>query len=416
MKARSHRPALLVMFGFLLLAPALLAQRSFPTVDGWGYERLDAAGGCAAGLIDLTTTGSALVLQASGAEPALDEGAALLVLQEPFEFYGVVYTSVVVSTNGYLAMAPSLEREDGGDFSNDCELPAIPGNDSATIARVLPFHDDLSGADTAGSIYTQYFATCPRASEAIGNESCTVIQWSDWSHVAPVAAFDFEVVLYHGSFQVVFLYGDLSGVDVGDLSAGLQDGTATDGLVAACNGKGSLGASGPATAAQCFLEPRAPIGGPRADLIASLEDKRDQLESGDAVEYLLVLENEGPSPAPGALVELPVPGGLELCEFDCRVVESGAGATECGASGTGALNASVDLGVGAVLEYSYSCQAVATGGPAMVLAQASLSSPQGVVDPQPANNLASDEDALLVVLFRDGFESGATATWSSERP
>ena len=411
-----NRQALVVLLGSLLLPAALWAQRSFPTTDGWGYERLDANSGCATGLIDLSTTGSALVLQPSGAEPALDEGGAVLALQEPFEFYGVAHATVVVSSNGYLAMAPSLDQEDGGDFSNDCELPAIPGNERATIARVVPFHDDLSGADTAGSIYTQYFTTCPRASEALGTESCTVIQWSDWSHVAPVVAFDFEVVLYHQSFEIAFLYGDLSGVDVGDLSAGLQNAAATEGLVAACNGEGSLGLNGPAAAAQCFLEPRAPIGGARADLVVSLEDKREELESGDAVEYLLVLENEGPSPVLGASIDLPVPSGLEQCEFDCRVVEIGTGATACSASGTGAVDASVDLGVGAVLEYSYQCQAVATGGPTTVIAQAALGAPAGVTDPDLANNVTSDEDSLRVVLFKDGFESGATATWSFERP
>ena len=99
---------------------------------------------------------------ASDSDPAEDDGGAAIALAAPFELYGQPATTLVMSSNGYLALAPSLAAEDGGDFSNDAALPAIPDNARGVAARILAYHDDLSGFDTAGSGLYEYFATCPR--------------------------------------------------------------------------------------------------------------------------------------------------------------------------------------------------------------------------------------------------------------
>jgi len=158
---------------------------------------------CDFDFVDIEASGTWVALTASGAEPAQDDGGAVIPLGLPFEFYGEALTSLVVSSNGYVAAGGTLESEDGGDFSNDAMLPAIPDNATGVPLRILPYHEELSGFTTAGVAYHQYFAACPRASEALGTEACTVVQWTDWALRGSGNTFDLQAVLYHESFQIV---------------------------------------------------------------------------------------------------------------------------------------------------------------------------------------------------------------------
>ncbi|MEM6795450.1 MAG: hypothetical protein AAF725_15845, partial [Acidobacteriota bacterium] len=84
--------------------------------DAFGHVIFDASSpNCAVQMVDISGTGSPLTFTPSGTFPADDDGAAEVALQEPFSYYGTSYTSVVVSTNGYLTLGATLATEAGGD-------------------------------------------------------------------------------------------------------------------------------------------------------------------------------------------------------------------------------------------------------------------------------------------------------------
>lgn len=404
--APSRRALLATLLLGVPLAGALEAQRALLDSDSHGYTL--ETDGCASAFIDISASGSSLSFTASGAEDALDDGGAVLTLEEPFELYGVAHEALVVSSNGYLAAASSLSAEDGGDFSNDCSLPALPGNPAATAARLMPFHDDLAGDQSAGDVFEEYFASCPRSSETIGQESCTVIQWHDWALEGSAQTFDFEVVLYHQSQQATFLYGDLSGISIDSVSVGIQNSSASIGLAARCNLLGALSSD----SALCFVDPRFPLGGPVADLAADLDDKTELLHTGGTVEYLLVIDNDGPSPVTAATVSLGVPAGLVECSWSCSHAES---ASCTGSSGSGALLDTPSLDPGGDLEYTFECT-VSETAPDTLEVQATVSTPAGTGDPNASNDTAVDTDAVVATLFADDFEGGTTSSWSRTEP
>lgn len=219
--------------------------------DIFGYNVADAAA-CPAQFVDISGTGAALNLQAAGAEPADDDGGAVLVLNELFEFYGRTYTTVVVSSNGYLSFATDLAAENGADFSNDCPLPAVPDNGAGQLGRIFVLHDDLQAA-AGGQIFHRHFATCPRPGSAAG-ESCTVIQWQQWDyHEQPGADLSFQLLLYHQSRAMVMQYNNPPGFDTASASIGVQQSELRSALVASCNTPAAIPASG----ALCIRSPQA---------------------------------------------------------------------------------------------------------------------------------------------------------------
>jgi len=181
------------------------ARTATSGIDAYGYSIFDQGDAeCGYQFVDIAGSGTPVTLTASGADPARDDGGAVIALNDSFEFYGVLLTSLVLSSNGYLGASSSLAQEDGGDLSNDPYLPAIPGNGSATVARLLAFHDELSGEAAGGNTRAEYFAVCPRPSGVVAGEACTVIQWSGWGFLALPGTFDFQAILYHTSHAIVF--------------------------------------------------------------------------------------------------------------------------------------------------------------------------------------------------------------------
>jgi uncharacterized repeat protein (TIGR01451 family) len=230
---------------------------------------------------------------------------------------------VVVSSNGYLTFAPSLAVEDGKDFSNDSTVPAIPSYASAASPppsvycappRLLPYHDDLV-ARPGGGVQQQYFAACPRASEALGGEPCTVIQWTNFGFPAPgnTDVFSFQAILYHRSFEIVFQTtpGDTS--RGAGATIGIQDSEARRGILYAANQGGAV----PANAGICFFEPRFPVGGPRTDLVVDISVSNPTPQPGEVITYSLWVRNSGPSPATGVAVQATLPSEVTYQSGTC---------------------------------------------------------------------------------------------------
>lgn len=247
----------IICFGVgLCLSFLALAQRPPPMAeDAYGYVALDSSdAACPYQYLDLELEGEVLDLQPAGAEPAADDGGALLELTQPFEFYGQPAQVLVASSNGYLAPGSGLDEEDGGYWRADCRLPAIPDNSRAAFARLYVLAGDLVQG-VAGRLYAQQFAQCPRPSGLVGNEPCTVVQWRGFERLGRNESLDFQVLLYHRSWQIAMQYRQLApDMSAAPLATGSQDAGAVSAWSRGCAGPSAL----PAESAICLFDPRYP--------------------------------------------------------------------------------------------------------------------------------------------------------------
>lgn len=133
-----------------------------------------------------------------------------------------------------------------------------------------------------------------------------------------------------------------------------------------------------------------------AELVIRKRNLLRTLPGGEPVVYVIEVENRGPL-AVTALVRDPIPEGLSNFRWTC----SGEGGASCPASGTGALNENVTLPVNALARFVLTAD-VQRDPELTVIQEARVDPPTGVVDPNPANNVARDIDPIG--LFGDGFE------------
>jgi len=138
-----------------------------------------------------------------------------------------------------------------------------------------------------------------------------------------------------------------------------------------------------------------------ADLAITVTDGVTTATPGGSVTYTITASNAGPSNATGATVTDTFPASL-TCTWTC----AGAGGGTCTASGSGNINNTVNLPVGASATYTASC-AISAAATGTLSNTATVAAPGGVSDPAPANNAATDTDALagsadLAITMTDG--------------
>jgi hypothetical protein len=249
------------LFAFLALAGAgatAFADESRTTVQVDGYGYIATTGGTTCPYTALDVSGGALTLTAAGqATTALDDGGAALALTEPFAFYGANYANVVVSSNGYVAFADSLDQENGGDFSNGPYLPSLPGNTPSTAGRIAAYHDDLTGEVSGSDLRASHYTSCPRPADTGANGSCTVVQWKNWGRLAGGDGIDVALVLYHASGEIAVQHASLDASGGSSACVGIQNADAGDGGAWSCNGGRTLA---PASAI-CWFDPAHPPNG-----------------------------------------------------------------------------------------------------------------------------------------------------------
>jgi len=359
------------------------ARPSAATADAYGYLVIDSTDAhCGFAFVDIEIIGDALSFTGAGADPD-DEGGAYLALEDAFELYGSAIDGLVVSTNGYLAAASSLALDDGGDFSNDTRLPAIPDNAPAHPARLLAYHDDLSASAGGASAASAHFSVCPRPSNALAGEACTIVQWTDFE--SPVASdpFTLQAILYHRSFEIVFQIRP-GPAGIGGGTIGIQERTA----------RWASQYAGPAAhlgadTAVCFFDPRYPPGGPVADLELVNTDKLDEVDAGQQLTYAVSVINRGPSPVAAARVTDLLPSTLVGCTWTC---EASPGST-CTAAGSSDIDDTVDVAPAGWIDYTLTCNAAQA--PSRIFHTASISAPASVNDPNPTNDAATDVDRIV---------------------
>jgi|CXWL01.1.fsa_nt_gi uncharacterized repeat protein (TIGR01451 family) len=124
-----------------------------------------------------------------------------------------------------------------------------------------------------------------------------------------------------------------------------------------------------------------------ADLGVTKTDGVTTAVPGGSVTYTITASNAGPDPVTGGTVADSFPAVL-TCTWTCV----GAGGGTCTAAGSGNVNDTVNLPAGGSVTYTASCSinASATG----TLANTATVSGGAAVDPNPANNSATDTDTL----------------------
>jgi hypothetical protein len=214
--------------------------------DAFGYTVSDSSGAaCGVQFIDISATGTSVLV---GDDVA--SGPITLLSPNSFDLYGVALTSIEMISNGFL----SPDGASGGDFSNDCPIPAVPSTGAG--ARIYALHDDLDLEAGIGQGFFQYFATCPRPSDQFptANLGCHVFQWDEVEFFpggTAANAFDVEVILYDDSYEIVVQHDGRNSETGGGSTTGLQDTTASIAEMYACDTAASI----PANSAQCFVHP-----------------------------------------------------------------------------------------------------------------------------------------------------------------
>jgi len=316
---------------FLLVGTVTARAQGGPapngTRDSFGYVVYNQTQpGCTYSFVDIRATGTPVAFTAPHRDlvldpPASDDGGAVITIGGPFRFYGTSVSQLVMSTNGFLATAGSLDNDDGRDFSNDAPLPAVPGHTTSVsgqqifgvAGRLMPYHDDLA-AGAAGSAQQQYFPVCPRDSGTVAGEPCTVLQWSDWGFARGLpGTFSFQALLYHSSNAIAFQFapGDPSGG--GSATVGIQDSEARVGLEYEANQAGAV----PGGTAVCLYEPAFPLGGPVADVSLGVVNDEYLVQTGNQISYDVYVTNSGPSAVTGVVAGETLPPQLAFAGDTC---------------------------------------------------------------------------------------------------
>lgn len=241
----------------LMIADAVAQQTSISSYDFYGYGIENSPAACTTQFVDISTSGNELTLTSNDmTTPATDDGSAALNLSLPFELYGIVKNGFVISSNGYIVAAKDLTEEDGHDWSNDCPLPAIADNPSAGQSRIYAYHGDLDGSASGAHIWNQYFPICPRPAGSGIAESCTIIQWDNWRKRNDNNPLNFQIILYHTTFEVSLQFDQVDPSQGAQSTVGLQNITASSAALYACNNSKPILSN----SAVCFFEPRYPPG------------------------------------------------------------------------------------------------------------------------------------------------------------
>ncbi len=177
--------------------------------DNFGYKWVDsdAQGGPAYEWNDISTTGiEATNWIATGTYSAKDEGYTTINMGMNFKFYGNVYSTVYVTSNGFLTFTlPS-----GSSFTN----ASIPGG-SAPNNFIAPFWDDLDGK-TTGKVFYKL------------DGSKFTVQYFNWNKYTGTGVLNFQVVLY-SSGKIMYYYNECT-TTLNSASVGIENTTGTIGL------------------------------------------------------------------------------------------------------------------------------------------------------------------------------------------
>ncbi|MGJ8642575.1 MAG: choice-of-anchor Q domain-containing protein [Luteolibacter sp.] len=226
---RSLPPAIAAIF---LFSPACLLGGGL--TDGFGYSGTTSEeGGPVYAFKDISSTGTAMTLTSGSS----DDGAATVTLTTPFAFYGMTYTQLQFSTNGYLSTDP---EDPGTDFENDASLPFTTSGG----ARIYALHDDLTMSN--GLLHYQYFPEGIESPMFTGGFpfrpriGVSVFQWTDARHIGNFDDFfSFQALLFDDG-SIYFTYDGGNPETGSGSTTGMHNEDASIGLLVAADTAGSI--------------------------------------------------------------------------------------------------------------------------------------------------------------------------------
>jgi uncharacterized repeat protein (TIGR01451 family)/uncharacterized repeat protein (TIGR02543 family) len=157
------------------------------------------------------------------------------------------------------------------------------------------------------------------------------------------------------------------------------------------------------------------IGGPAtyADLAIAVTDGVAAVAWGSPLAYTVTVTNNGPAAVAGAHVTDVPPPELTGVSWTC----TGSGGGSCPASGSGGLDALVDLPVGATTTFLLGASVIGGAGSGTLTYATTVAPPAGVTDTDLRNNSAVDVDAIgalyALTVEKDLTESGRGVVTSS---
>ncbi|ADO75346.1 choice-of-anchor A family protein [Stigmatella aurantiaca] len=128
-----------------------------------------------------------------------------------------------------------------------------------------------------------------------------------------------------------------------------------------------------------------------ADLVLTKSDGLAAVTWGQPLQYVIEVTNRGPSAVAGARVIDTLPAQLTGLSWTCTAVDGGSCATP---SGTGSIDAEVDLPVNAKAIFTLSAAVVSGSGSGILSNQASVTVPSGMADNHLHNNQSTDTDSI----------------------
>jgi uncharacterized repeat protein (TIGR01451 family) len=152
-----------------------------------------------------------------------------------------------------------------------------------------------------------------------------------------------------------------------------------------------------------------------ADLSITKSDGTATATPGSTTTYTIVAANGGPHGVAGAFVSDTPPAGVTFSGWTCAA----SAGSSCTASGSGAIADTVTLQSGGTATYTVVAQ-IAAGATGSIANTATINAPPAVIDANPANDAATDVDALvpavaLAVAKTDGsatYTPGTSATYT----
>ncbi|MDG4555768.1 MAG: DUF11 domain-containing protein, partial [Candidatus Contendobacter sp.] len=129
---------------------------------------------------------------------------------------------------------------------------------------------------------------------------------------------------------------------------------------------------------------------PQADLSMTKTDGVTTATPSGSVTYTIVAANAGPSNATGVTVADTFPAACTSVTYSSVAAGGATGNTTVG---SGNLNDTLNLPVGASVTYTATC-AIALTATGTLSNTATVAAPGGVTDPTPGNNSATDSDTL----------------------
>lgn len=191
--------------------PPVILDSGGPDDFGYMWVDSDEPGGPAYGWIDISTIGTEVTWD----NGTVDDGwTNPLTMGMTFNFYGVDYTNIVISTNGWASFLTQTNSHLGND--------PIPNTDDPNAVLAVLWDDQDGG--TVGHCYYYFDAT----------ENQFIVSWVNWPwYPDPTDPHDYQIILDGDDGLILYQYG--SGVFQEDITVGIENEDGTVGLQVAYN-------------------------------------------------------------------------------------------------------------------------------------------------------------------------------------